>query len=100
MSASPAFAALTEALENASHLDRHEARGTVRLALKRAGLDAGSVIASELQVVIDKILPAELQRRGVDEDVCARLTSAITALPAQDRSAADSPEAVFQRLGG
>ena len=43
--------ALCEQLESSSTLDRLEARGTVRLALKQAGLEAGQVTASQLVVL-------------------------------------------------
>ena len=100
MSDSIAFVALCNALETKSDLDRLEARGTVRVALKQAGLDARNVVAAELQVVVDKILRTELQSRGVDDDICVELMSSMTAVPAHDPSGPESPEAVFRRLGG
>jgi hypothetical protein len=100
MADSKAFAAVCEQLEQASVLDRLEARGTVRLALKQAGLEAGSVTASQLAVVVEKILPGELTTRGVENasSVCSQLASQLKAMP--DESTGDSPEAVFKRLGG
>ena len=43
MADSPAFDCVCEKLEEAPPRDRLQARGTVRLALKQAGLDARSV---------------------------------------------------------
>ena len=75
MADSKAFTTLCEELERASSLDRLEARGTVRLALKQAGLEANAVSASQLAVVVEKILPAELRTRGVDnpDALCGQL---------------------------
>jgi hypothetical protein len=42
MADSPCFDRVCAALESETSLDRIEARGTVRLALKGAGLDAAS----------------------------------------------------------
>jgi len=100
MADSNAFTTLCEKLEQGSTLDRLEARGTVRLALKQAGLEAASVAPSQLVVVIEKILPDELRSRGVDDadTVCSQLATELKAMP--DNEAGTSPEAIFERLGG
>jgi hypothetical protein len=81
-----------------------EARGTLRLALKSAGLDAKSANADAYRVVVERVLARELATRGVaDADaVCAQLAGELASLEssqATSRNAA-SPEAVFARLGG
>jgi hypothetical protein len=100
MADSKAFTRLCEELEGSSSLDRLEARGTVRLALKRAGLEPASVTASQLVVVVQKILPGELAARGVEgaDSLCAQLETVLKTMP--DEAGAESPEAVFTRLGG
>lgn len=100
MADSSAFTTLCEELESSSTLDRLEARGTVRLALKQAGLEASQVTASQLVVVVEKILPGELRTRGIDDadSVCNQLGSVLKAMP--DEDGGESPEAVFKRLGG
>jgi hypothetical protein len=100
MAESNAFTTLCESLESTSSLDRLEARGTIRLALKQSGLEAGSVTASQLVVVAEKILPEELKSRGVDsaDSLCQQLATTLKAMP--DEGGAESPEAVFKRLGG
>jgi len=100
MADSNAFTTLCEQLESSSTLDRLEARGTVRLALKQAGLESGQVTASQLAVVVQKVLPNELRTRGIDDadSVCQQLTTVLKAMP--DEVAGESPEAVFKRLGG
>lgn len=99
--AANAFEFVCEALERAAELDRLEARGTVRIALKAAGLEAGSVRPEELAVVLRRVMPEELQKRGVADavGVCEAL---VTGLKNASWSAAssDSPDAVFARLGG
>lgn len=100
MADSNAFTTLCEQLESSSSLDRLEARGTVRLALKQAGLESGQVTASQLVVVVQKVLPNELRTRGIDDadSVCQQLATVLKAMP--DEVAGESPEAVFKRLGG
>ena len=87
-------------LERATTLDRLETRGTVRLALKETGLEARSVTASQMATVMDKVLPKELTNRGIEnaDPICTMIAQALSEM--RDEIAADSPEAVFQRLGG
>jgi hypothetical protein len=87
-------------LEERSSLDRLEARGTVRIALKQAGLDARSVTRDQMEVVLGKVLPAELEARAVEgaAAICDALRSGVKQLEADGGS--ESPDAVFSRLGG
>jgi hypothetical protein len=100
MADSPAFDWLCRELEAISSLDRLEARGTVRIALKQAGLEARNVTPDQLEVVARKILPGELAQRAVDwpDSICEQLVAGLKNLD-QDGSDTDSPEAVFDRLG-
>jgi hypothetical protein len=100
MADSPAFEVACEVLERDTSLDRLEARGTVRLALKAAGLDARSVAADQMAVVAANLLPRELQSRGVEgvDRVCAGLRTRLEGLAPAGGS--ETPEAVFARLGG
>jgi hypothetical protein len=97
---SHAFTHVSEALENQTGLDRLSARGTVRLLLKKAGLEPASVTPHEMSVVVEKILPGELEARGVDsaELVCNALRASLARLPRQEGG--ETPEAVFERLNG
>jgi hypothetical protein len=99
MADSPAFEAVCDALETSSSLDRLEARGTVRLALKQAGLEARSVSAAQLAVVVEKVLPEELDSRGVAVGMVAQLLQSLTGLSHDDLGGAENPEDVFTRLG-
>ena len=95
---SDAFDRLCESLEHATTLDRLAARGTVRIGLKHAGLDPKRVTPSQLRVVIDKVLPRELESRGVawNDALAHRLA---TSQDGVEERTEDSPEAVFDRLG-
>lgn len=97
---SAAFDWTCRALEGATDLDRLEARGTVRIALRGAGLEAASVLPGQMRVVLERVLPAELRARGIDDAdaVCERLAREVGSI---DAGAVDeSPDEVFSRLGG
>ena len=99
MAEAPAFELVSGELERGSHLDRLEARGTVRLALKAAGLSPRTVTPPQMAVVLEKTLPGELAARGVSESdaLCANITVRLRALPSAP--ADETPDAIFQRLG-
>ena len=87
-------------LERESSLDRLEARGTVRIATKQAGLDPHTAMPQELAVVVKKVLPAELSARGIDgaDALCAALAKRVSEQDA--REIHETPEGIFARLGG
>ncbi|MCG8589141.1 MAG: hypothetical protein MJE66_07605 [Proteobacteria bacterium] len=95
-----AFEHVCGALEAAASLNQLEARGTIRLALKQAGLEARSVTPDQMAVVLERVLPAELESRGIEsaESVCSEIRSGLSSLSVD--TTADSPEDVFARLGG
>ena len=87
-------------LERESSLDRLEARGTVRIAIKQAGLDPHTAMPQELAVVVQKVLPGELSARGIDDAdaICAALAKRVSEQNAGE--VRETPEAIFARLGG
>lgn len=93
------FDRVSAKLEECSALNRLEARGTLRIALKDSGFEAKSVLSDQLRVVIERLLPQHLRDRGVPgpEEVCQRLIDSIREEASSD--ADDSPEAIFARLG-
>jgi len=97
---SAAFEFVCSALERRTELDRLQARGTVRLALKEAGLEARAATVEQMQVVVDRVLPRELESRGVEDPdgLCADLVVGLDDVV--EEAAAETPETVFQRLGG
>lgn len=101
MADAPAFDWVCNELEQQTSLDRLEARGTVRIALKEAGLNARSLTPDQMKVVLEKLLPKELESRGVSdsEGVCRTLISGIASLDPGD-SGGETPEEVFRRLAG
>jgi len=100
MAESAAFDFSCSELEQRTSLDRLEARGTIRLAIKQAGLEAKTVTPDQMKVVVDKILPDELRSRGIDDvdGTCRSLQSGLARLDVE--ASAETPDAVFQRLGG
>jgi len=100
MAEAPAFDFLCSAIERQTNLDRLEARGTVRIALKRAGLDPETVTPEQMKVVVEKLLEAELGARGVSDagTVCAEIREGLSGV--ESSGGKTSPEAVFERLGG
>ena len=88
-------------LESVSDLDKLEARGTVRIALKEAGLEARGVSVAQMKVVLEKVLPGELTSRGETnaDAICRKLVDALKNV-AEETADGSSPEEVFARLGG
>jgi hypothetical protein len=98
MAVSEAFDFVCAQLEEHTSLDRLAARGTVRLALKNAGLEPNTVSADQMAVVVEKVLPEELSARGVDGDICSTMLQGLKRLA--PGAAPETPDAVFKRLGG
>lgn len=100
MADSSAFELTCGVLERETSFDRLAARGTVRLALKAAGLDSHSVSPEQMVVVVRKILTDELESRGVEgaSRVCATLAEELARL--EPTSTPETPDSVFARLGG
>jgi hypothetical protein len=95
-----AFGLVCEQLEAGTPLERLEARGTVRLALKKAGLEARSVTSEQMSVVVSRMLPEELSNRGVEgaASLCESIAADLKHLEAGD--VRETPDAIFRRLGG
>jgi hypothetical protein len=97
------FDLTAERLEHHTSLGRLEARGTLRLALKEAGLDPKRLTTGELSVVFDKLMVTELERRGVRDPAlaCRHTLDDVSSLPkADDARATGRPDEVFRRLAG
>ncbi len=93
------FEFVAGALEAQTDLGTLEARGTVRLALKEAGLDPRGVTSEQMAVVLEKVMPGELRSRGVDrpESICAEIATRVAGVESAD-AGSSSPEEVFRRL--
>ena len=80
-------------------MDRWTAQGAIRLALMDAGLEASNVTSAQMKVVVERLLPKQLQSQKVADvtNVCEKIRGALALLG--DDGKADSPDKVFQRLG-
>jgi nitrogen fixation/metabolism regulation signal transduction histidine kinase len=97
------FDIAAEKLEGATGMDRLESRGTLRIAVKEAGLDAQKLTMPQLRAVFEKLMPKELEARGVGEAtaICKAVVDDIASAASEaDSTAANSPDEVFKRLGG
>jgi hypothetical protein len=99
MGDSAAFDLVSNQLEQQSSLSRLEARGTVRLALKEAGLDPATVTVAQMTIVVQKVLSSELKNRGVSDAgaLCEALVDRLSRLKV-DSETGQTPETVFARL--
>jgi hypothetical protein len=99
---SPVFERLADELERRSNLSRLETRGTLRLALKEAGLFPRTITTRPMMVVLDRILPGMLARRGIRDPsgLCRALCEFLKATAGGETLDEDSPENVFSRIGG
>ncbi len=90
----------------AGELERHTgwsptvARGTLRIALKAGGLKPETLNPYQLRVVLEKVMPRELELRGVRDPVpvCAAVIEAVEDVTGGQISS-DLDE-VFRRLAG
>lgn len=99
MADATAFDWVCAELERLTCLDTLEARGTVRISLKQAGVEARSATPHQLSVVVTRILGGELRARGIGnaDEVCEHLATALKSQAPSPRSE-ESPEEVFKRL--
>ena len=100
MADSAVFEFVCAELERETSFSALETRGTVRLALKSAGIEPKRARVEEMRVVLGRVLPGELHSRGCDDAdrVCATIATRLAAHTFRSDSA-ESPEAVFARLG-
>lgn len=86
-------------LERLTCLDTLEARGTVRISLKQAGVEARSATPHQLSVVVTRILGGELRARGIEnaDELCESVATGLKSQAPSSRSE-ESPEEVFRRL--
>jgi hypothetical protein len=99
MLGSPAFLWTCGEIERATLLSELVARGSVRLALKQAGLEPHSVSGDEMAIVLREILPRELAARAIPDapKLCSEIAGRLRGC---DFAGADAVLDVFDRLGG
>ena len=97
------FDLAAERLEHHTGFSNIESRGTLRIALKEAGLDAYKLTVPQLRAVFEKLMPKELDARGVS-DAAATCTATMDeiarSVDATDTAPSSSPDDGFKRLGG
>jgi len=100
MAETEAFSTVCDHLERSTALGRPAARGTVRLALKEAGLDPESVTPSQMAIVTTKLLRAELESLRIAdvEGHCLSIRARLKRLGTGPADGEATPEAVFERL--
>ena len=100
MANSAAFDAARSELERSASMDQWAARGALQLALMDAGLEASNVTAGQMKVVVERLLPKQLQSQKVVDvpSVCEKIRGALMLLG--DDKGGETPDRVFQRLGG
>ncbi len=97
------FDIAAERLEGSTELDRLAARGTLRIAIKEAGLDPHKLTIPQLRAVFEKLMPKELDARGVGDAAAkceATMDEIARSADAIDIASSASPDDVFKRLGG
>ena len=95
------FGFVADELEKRTDLEKLEARGTIRLALKSAGFNPREVTCEQMAVVLAQVMPDELRPRGIDapDSLCTELARLVMGFtPAGGESPGTSPEDVFRRL--
>ena len=102
MSDAAAFDWACSELEGSTSLDRLEARGTIRIALKQSGLDVRAVTPDQMKVVIERLLPGELTARGVanGDSICSAMVESLERQDLASAMPSQSPDEIFRRLGG
>jgi hypothetical protein len=93
------FTIVADRLCELSELDRLEARGTVRIAFKKSGVDVRRFGLHDLDAVLTKVMPAELAVRGCAdaEAICDALKKSLEGeIP---ETATRSSDEIMRRLG-
>lgn len=95
------FDVAAQKLEQHTGFSQLEARGTLRIAVKSAGLDPKSLTLGKLGAVFEKLMPGELERRGVSDiaGACAAVMRNLENVPiAATDSSSSNPDDILHRL--
>jgi hypothetical protein len=99
MADSAVFEFVADELGRTTRLGRAAARKAVRNALEQARFDPRRVTASQLRLVIERLLAPEILRRGVEDadEVCRQLAARL-ASKRFESPGPESPDEIFSRL--
>lgn len=94
------FDAAAACLAEHAELSPAEARGTLRLVLRSAGLRPSLLTRAKLTIVLERILPRRLPGHDLASatHICTALVDDLARLPEGDGAA--TPESLFNRLNG
>jgi hypothetical protein len=94
------FTLVADRVSELSQLDRLESRGTLRIALKRAGVDANHLGLDEVAATFSTIMPEELEARGCTDAaaICNAIIQSLEGVAPE--SATRSRDEIMRRLGG
>ncbi len=103
MSDIPLFDLVAQEIENRCQLTTIQVRGTLRIAIKDAGLDPKLITTRQMTVILNKVLGQHLIRRGIEAEqskqICATIVSTITEADLPDPTGIERlPESLFERL--
>jgi hypothetical protein len=71
--------------------------------LKEGGFAPGSVNRVQMRTILERMMPAELESRGIEDasSLCGEMAGALGSAELGDAACTgESPEEVFQRLAG
>ena len=91
MADSPIFDWVAAEIERQTHLERMQARGALRLALKRGGIAPSDVLKEQMRLLLMQLIPAELTKCGVEdaENVCGTVRGRLEQADLQSPHAAE-----------
>jgi hypothetical protein len=93
------FTIVADRLCEFSDLSRLEARGTIRIAFKKAGVDIECFGLDDLEAILTKIMPGELENVGCadSQSICDAIMKSMQS--AAPETATRSRDEIIRRLG-
>jgi len=70
--------------------------------MKQAGFEPSSIDSKQMQTILERVMPAELESRGIDgaAALCSELARSLGSAEVGGAApVGESPEEVFRRLG-
>ena len=100
MAASEVFDWVAAQLVERTPLSRLEARGTVRLVVRDAGLNPETVAAFQMKIVLTRLMPAALEKRRIPDAKALCTAIADTLASFEGSTAREDAYDVFERFEG
>lgn len=98
---SPAFEWVCKELAAKGVMSQLEARGTVRLAVKEAGLNPSTITKVPMLIVLSRLLRKQLEIRSVRDaaKIAEGLSAGLERALLNEARGPETPEDIFARLG-